>query len=75
MTKEMFFNLLTKEVKSYKNFLETDSQDWIVKGLRLELVVEKFLHAYVLSCLVCVTWIVMCHVMKCIVLVICISVA
>ena len=28
----MFFNLLTKEVKSYKNFLETDSQDWIVKG-------------------------------------------
>ena len=32
MTKEEFFNLLTEEVKTYKSFLETDSQDWIVKG-------------------------------------------
>lgn len=32
MTKEDFFNLLTEEVKSYKTFLETDSNDWIVKG-------------------------------------------
>lgn len=32
MTKEEFFNLLTEEVKSYKSFLETDSNDWIVKG-------------------------------------------
>ncbi len=32
MTKEQFFNLLTEEVKTYKSFLETDSQDWIVKG-------------------------------------------
>ena len=32
MTKEEFFNLLTEEVRSYKSFLETDSNDWIVKG-------------------------------------------
>lgn len=32
MTKEEFFQLLTEEVNSYKSFLETDSQDWIVKG-------------------------------------------
>lgn len=32
MTKEEFFNLLTNEVTTYKSFLETDSQDWIVKG-------------------------------------------
>lgn len=32
MTKEEFFNLLTEEVKSYKEYLETDSHDWIVKG-------------------------------------------
>lgn len=32
MTKEHFFELLTQEVSTYKNFLETDSQDWIVKG-------------------------------------------
>ena len=32
MTKEEFFELLTEEVKSYKDYLETDSQDWIVKG-------------------------------------------
>lgn len=32
MTKEEFFVLLTEEVKGYKDFLETDSQDWIVKG-------------------------------------------
>lgn len=32
MTKEDFFNLLTEEVKTYKDFLETDSKDWIVKG-------------------------------------------
>lgn len=32
MTKEEFFELLTEEVKSYKNYLETDSQDWIGKG-------------------------------------------
>lgn len=32
MTKEEFFTLLTEEVKTYKSFLETDSQDWIVKG-------------------------------------------
>ena len=32
MTKEDFFYLLTEEVKTYKDFLETDSKDWIVKG-------------------------------------------
>ena len=32
MTKEEFLNTLTEEVKTYKSFLETDSQDWIVKG-------------------------------------------
>lgn len=32
MTKEEFFTALTEEVKTYKSFLETDSQDWIVKG-------------------------------------------
>ena len=32
MTKETFFELLTNEVKSYKEFLETDSKDWIVQG-------------------------------------------
>lgn len=32
MTKEQFFNLLTEEVNGYKDFLETDSHDWIVKG-------------------------------------------
>lgn len=32
MTKEIFFHLLTEEVKGYKDFLETDSHDWIVKG-------------------------------------------
>ena len=32
MTKEEFFSLLTEEVKTYKSYLETDSQDWIVKG-------------------------------------------
>ncbi|MGM9779663.1 MAG: type II restriction endonuclease [Prevotella sp.] len=32
MTKESFFDLLSNEVKTYKDFLETDSKDWIVKG-------------------------------------------
>lgn len=32
MTQETFFQLLTDEVRTYKDFLETDSQDWIVKG-------------------------------------------
>ena len=32
MTKDEFFNLLSEEVKTYKSYLETDSQDWIVKG-------------------------------------------
>ena len=32
MTKDVFFNLLTEEAKTYKNFLETESHDWIVKG-------------------------------------------
>lgn len=32
MTQETFFQLLTNEVRTYKDFLETDSQDWIVKG-------------------------------------------
>ena len=32
MTKEEFFDLLTEEVKTYKQYLETDSEDWIVKG-------------------------------------------
>ena len=32
MTKEAFFNLLSKEVMTYKKYLETDSEDWIVKG-------------------------------------------
>lgn len=32
MTKETFLQLLTEEAKTYKRFLETDSNDWIVKG-------------------------------------------
>lgn len=32
MTKEEFFTLLTKEVKTYKQFLETGNNEWIVKG-------------------------------------------
>ena len=32
MTQDAFFELLTNEVKTYKDFLETDSQDRIVKG-------------------------------------------
>jgi hypothetical protein len=32
MTPRQFIQLLRKEVSTYKNFLETDSQDWIVKG-------------------------------------------
>ena len=32
MTSEKFIQLLRKEVNTYKSFLETDSQDWIVKG-------------------------------------------
>lgn len=32
MTKEEFYNLLNEEVKTYKDYLETDSEDWIVKG-------------------------------------------
>lgn len=32
MTKEDFFNLLTEEVKTYKEFLETTNNEWIVKG-------------------------------------------
>ncbi|EEN83097.1 type II restriction endonuclease [Porphyromonas endodontalis] len=32
MEKDTFFQLLTDEVETYKDFLETDSQDWIVKG-------------------------------------------
>ena len=43
MTKEEFFNLLTEEVKTYKSFLETDSQDWIVKGF---IDIEKRLYHY-----------------------------
>lgn len=35
MTKEEFFKLLTDEVKTYKTFLETDTNDWIVKGFIL----------------------------------------
>ena len=32
MTKETFLQLLTEDAKTYKNFLETKSHDWIVKG-------------------------------------------
>lgn len=32
MTKEEFFTLLSEEVKTFKSYLETDSQDWIIKG-------------------------------------------
>ena len=32
MTKEDFFNLLTEEVKTYKEFLETTNKEWVVKG-------------------------------------------
>jgi hypothetical protein len=32
MTKETFLQLLTEEAKTYKDFLETESNDWIVKG-------------------------------------------
>lgn len=32
MTKEDFFNFLTEEVKTYKEFLETNNNEWIVKG-------------------------------------------
>ena len=32
MIKEEFFCLLSKEVMTYKPYLETDSEDWVVKG-------------------------------------------
>ena len=32
MTPDKFISLLRKEANICKNFLETDSQDWIVKG-------------------------------------------
>lgn len=32
MNSKTFFDLLSKEVKTYKQNLETDSEDWIVKG-------------------------------------------
>lgn len=32
MGKDDFFMLLSEEVKTYKDYLETDSHDWIVKG-------------------------------------------
>lgn len=32
MTKDDFFKLLTEEVKTYKDFLETTNNEWIVKG-------------------------------------------
>ena len=32
MTKDTFFKLLTEEVKTYKDFLETSNNEWIVKG-------------------------------------------
>lgn len=32
MTADEFFDLLSKEVKTYKSYLETESHDWIVKG-------------------------------------------
>lgn len=32
MNSKTFFNLLSKEVKNYKSYLETDKRDWIVKG-------------------------------------------
>lgn len=32
MTPEKFITLLRKEAATYKSFIETDSQDWIVKG-------------------------------------------
>lgn len=32
MTKEEFFDLLTEEVRTYKDFLETENNEWIVKG-------------------------------------------
>ena len=32
MTKDDFFNLLTEEVNTYKNFLDTANNECIVKG-------------------------------------------
>jgi hypothetical protein len=32
MTKEFFFELLYKEIESYKDYLETTDNEWIVKG-------------------------------------------
>ena len=32
MTKDTFFALLTSEVQTYKDYLETENHDWIVKG-------------------------------------------
>lgn len=32
MTKEEFLDKLTKEVATYKNYLETNNEEWIVKG-------------------------------------------
>ena len=32
MTKDTFFALLTSEVQTYKDYLETKNHDWIVKG-------------------------------------------
>lgn len=32
MTRDNFFKLLTDEVKTYKGFLETANNEWIIKG-------------------------------------------
>lgn len=32
MTKDTFFNLLSNEVKTYKDYIETSDHEWIVKG-------------------------------------------
>ena len=32
MTEEVFLDLLTREVATYKETFETESRDWIVKG-------------------------------------------
>lgn len=32
MNKEEFYSLLSEEISHYKDYLETDSQEWIVKG-------------------------------------------
>jgi hypothetical protein len=49
MTKDDFFNLLTEEVKTYKNFLETANNEWIVKGFIDVYINKSFYNPFIID--------------------------